>query len=90
MIKIHFDFVDGTEVSYSEGLDLKDNFNTNCLDFFCWDKDVDDVLVVDKKGNVLSRNTLLVNNTYTNKQIRKNHNIQKMLKAGSFNWQNKK
>ena len=87
MIKIHFDFVDGTEVSYSEGLKLKDNFNTNCLDFFCWDKDVDDVLVVDKNGNVLSRNTLLVKNTYTEKQIRKTHNIQKMLKAGSFKWQ---
>jgi len=87
MIKIHYDFTDGTEVSYAEGLELKSNFNTNCLDFFTFDIETDNVIVVDKKGNELCRDTLLVvGNSYTTKEIRKAHNIQKMLKANSFNW----
>lgn len=86
MITIHFDFTDGTEVSYAEGLELKDNFNTNCLDFFDFDTKVDEVQVVSKSGHFLSRNGLLYKNSYTDKEIRKAHNIQKMLKAGTFNW----
>jgi len=45
MIKINFDFTDGTEVSYIEGCELKDNFTTNCLDFFNNDEETDDVMV---------------------------------------------
>ena len=86
MIKIHYDFTNGTEVSYQEGLDLKDNFTTNCLDFFNFDEEVDDVIVIDKFGNTLRRNSLLISNPYIIKEIRKSHNIQKMLKANSFNW----
>ena len=86
MIKIHYDFTDGTEVSYIEGLKLKDNFTTNCLDFFCFDTDVDDVEVVSKNGDTLSRNSLLRPNEYTNKEMVKAHNIHKMLKAGAFKW----
>lgn len=88
MIKIHYDFVDGTEVSYLEGCKLKDNFTTNCLDFFNNDESVDDVIVVDKKGNTLSRKLLLKSGdlTYTNKDMREAHNLQKMLKANAFNW----
>ena len=33
MITIHYDFTDGTEVSYMEELVLGDNFKTNVLDF---------------------------------------------------------
>ena len=90
MIRIHYDFTDGTELSYEEGLYRRDDFSTNCLDFFCFDTDVDDVLVVDRKGNVLSRNALLKPNKFTMKEIRKSHNLQKLLKANSFNWRIKK
>lgn len=87
MIKIHFDYTDGTELSYQEGLDKGDGFNTNCLDFFTTDNDAFDVIVVDKKGNSISRNELLNNiGNYTTKEIRPEHNILKMLKANSFNW----
>ena len=89
MITIHYDFTDGTEVSYMEGLFLKDNFTTNCLDFFNNDVDVDDVVIIDKKGNRLSRRLLMTKGdiSYTNKDMSEAHNIQKMLKAKSFNWQ---
>ena len=86
MIKIHYDFTDGTEVSYKEGLELKDHFNTNCLDFFNWDENVSDVWVISANGSILSRNSLLKDGTYTTKHITKTHNIQKMLKANTFNW----
>lgn len=88
MIEIHYDFVDGTEVSYEEGLKLKDNFSTNCLDFFNNDIKIDDVVVIDKYGNKLSRKELMANtdSRITAKYMRKSHNIQKMLKANVFNW----
>ena len=90
MIKIHFDFTDNTEVSYKEGLILKDNFNTCCLDSFCTDCKATDVIIIDKSGNYISRNELLLNKgNYTSKQIRNAHNILKMFKANTFNWQSK-
>jgi hypothetical protein len=87
MIVIYFDFTDGTEVSYKEGIDKADNFTTNCLDFFSFDTKVDDVVVLRKDGKYISRNKLLLNDgTHTNKEIRKTHNIHKMLVSGSFNF----
>jgi hypothetical protein len=87
MIYIHYDFTNGTELSYIEGIDKGDNFNTSCLDFFTTEHPTDDVIVIDKNGNTLSRNRLLNEyGAYTEKEIRKSHNIQKMLKANSFNW----
>lgn len=87
MIKIHFDFTDGTEVSYIEGYELGDDFTTNCLDFFNNDEEVDDVVVIDKHGSQLSRKKLMSNKSeYTDKQMLNTHNLQKMLKAGSFRW----
>ena len=85
MIKIHYDFKDGSEISYKEGMDLKDGFNTHCLDFFTTDNEAEDVLIMSKNGKTLSRNELLENNgKYTLKEIRKEHNILKMFKANSF------
>lgn len=87
MITIHFDFANGTEISYKEGLNKKDDFNTCCLDFFCFDTNVDDVVIKSKNGNTLSRNNLLKKgNKHTLKEIRKSHNILKMFKSNSFNW----
>jgi len=90
-ITIHYDFTDGTEVSYAEGIfniNLGKSFTTNCLDFFTNIPYVDEVIVIDKLGNTLSRNKLMSNKSdYTNRDMREAHNLQKMLKANSFNWQ---
>ncbi len=88
MITIHYNFTDGTEVSYSEGCDLKDNFTTCCLDFFNNHEDVDDVIIIDSVGNTLSRKLLMTKGdlTYTNKDMRDVHNLQNMFKANSFIW----
>ena len=83
MITIHWDFTDGSEVSYQEGLELKDNFTTCCLEFFNMDIEVDDVVVVGRTGKKISRKNI---QQYTSKEIRKEHDIRKMLVAGSFNW----
>jgi hypothetical protein len=81
MITIHFDFVDGTEVSYLEGKKLGDNFTTNCLDFFNFDEITDDVIVLKKNGEKISRKNI---QNHTTKEIRPTHNIHKMLLANSF------
>lgn len=83
MITIHYDFTDGTEVSYQEGLELKDNFTTCCLDFFNMDIEVEDVIILKKDGKYISRKNI---QQHTIKEIRKAHNIHKMLIANTFNW----
>ena len=83
MIIIHYDFVDGTEVSYLEGLEAKDNFTTCCLDFFNQDIEVDEVIVLRKDGSKISRKNI---QQHTDKQIREAHNIHKMLLAQTFEW----
>lgn len=83
MITILWDFTTGKEVSYQEGIKLKDNFTTNCLDFFNMDIEVDEVLVLRSNGKRISRKNI---QQHANKEIRKEHNIHKMLVAGSFNW----
>jgi hypothetical protein len=83
MIKIHWDFTDGTEVSYIEGKSLGDGFSTHCLDFFNMDEKVDDVIVLRKDGKTISRKNI---NAHSVKEIRSSHNIRKMLVAGCFNW----
>lgn len=83
MIKIHYDFVDGSEISYDEGKTKKDGFNTNCLSFFTMENEADEVLVVKKDGSYISRNNI---NEHSAKEIRASHNIYKMLIAGAFEW----
>lgn len=84
MITIHWDFTDGSEVSYKEGLELKDNFTTCCLDFFNMDIDVDDVIIYRKDDKYISRKNIQKHSN--DKEIRDAHNIHKMLVAGYFNW----
>ena len=84
MITIHWDFTDGSEVSYQEGLELKDNFATCCLDFFNMDIDVDDVIICRRDDKYISRKN--IQNHSNGKEIRKAHNIHKMLVSGSFDW----
>ena len=83
MITIHWDFSDGTEVSYIEGKLLGDNFTTHCLDFFNMEEEVDDVVVLRSDGKKISRKDI---HLHSSKEIRISHNIHKMLKADSFNW----
>lgn len=83
MIEIHYDYHDGTEVSQSKGLELKDNFTTNYLSFFNNNEEVDDVIIKDKYDNYISRKELLENNL-----IRLEDDILTMLKANSFEWKN--
>jgi len=83
MITIHYDFTDGSEVSYHEGLVLKDNFTTCCLDFFNFDIETDDIIIIKKDGKKISRRYIQKHST---KEIRNSHNIHKMFIAGSFQW----
>lgn len=83
MIKIHYDFIDGTEISYKEGVLLKDNFTTCCLDFFNMDEIVDDVIIIMKDGRKISRKNI---HLHSSKEIRKFHNIHKMFLFNAFNW----
>ena len=55
MIEIHWDYTDGTEVSWIEGLKLCDNFTTCCTKFFNQDVITDDVVVLRKDGKKVSR-----------------------------------
>lgn len=82
MITIHWDFTDGTEISYIEGMESKNNFTTHCLDFFTMDSKVE-VIIYRKDGKKIS----LINiNNHSNKQIRNSHNARKMLVSGSLIW----
>jgi hypothetical protein len=84
MIIIHFDYTDGTELSYQEGIEKGSNFTTCCLDFFSFDT-LDNVIVLQKDGSYIDRDELLTNhNKYSSKEIRTSHNIQKLLKANAF------
>lgn len=83
MITIHWDFSDGTEVPYMQGKLLEDNFTTHCLDFFNMDERADDVVVLRSDGLKISRKNI---QEHSSKEIRKTHNIHKMLISGSFEW----
>lgn len=83
IITIHWDFSDGTEVSYVDGIIAEDSFTTHCLEFFNMDIDVDDVIVITRIGKKISRSNI---NKHTTKEIRKEHDIRKMLVAGKFEW----
>jgi hypothetical protein len=85
MIFIHYDFSEGHEISYVEGLSRKDDFITCCLDFFNNEVKTDDVIVLCRNGDYVSRKELLSGDTfYINKHIRYEHNIHKMLVAGAL------
>jgi hypothetical protein len=82
LIIINYDFISGNEVSYIEGKKLKDDFETNVLDFFNFDIKPN-VVVLKKDGSYINKEELLKNNgSYTKKEIRKSHNIIKLLKSG--------
>jgi len=86
MITINFDFTTGNEISYLEGKEKKTDFTTNCLQFFSFDTP-DNVIVRLKDGRYIDRDELLENTgEYTDKKIRKEHDIRKILVANGFSF----
>ena len=81
MITIHWDFTDGTEVSYITGKVLQDNFTTCCLEFFNMNQPCDDVIILRRNGQKISRNNIQLS---TDKEIRPEHDIRKLLVSGVF------
>jgi hypothetical protein len=86
MIIIHYDYTDGTEISYVEGLNCDKDFTTHCLEFFSAHYvTVGDIIVMCKDGRYASRNEILAGDKhYSVKKIRPEHNLRQMLIAGSF------
>lgn len=90
MIFIHWDYTDGSEISYAEGQknieNNNTNFNTNVLEFFSTETP-SNVVVLKRDGSYIDRNELMSNKgNYTLKEMRTAHNIQRMLVAGAFKW----
>jgi len=82
-IYIHWDYSDGTELSYIEGLNSKKSFTTNVLDFFCFDtKDADIIIIRANDDKIISRSNIQYHST--GKEIREEHDLVKLLKAGTF------
>lgn len=94
-IIIHWDFTLGNEQAYAtvkyklENMYSAENvIHTNCLDFFSCD--YPKTFLVRSDFTYISVDELLSNKTSYPKEIRKAHNLQKMLVAGSFDdcWTN--
>ena len=85
IIVIHYDFTDGSELSYIQGLNSKTAFTTHCLEFFSTENI--NAIVVKKNGEYIKVKDLLENTGFhTKKQIRKSHKLRKMLIANVFEW----
>lgn len=87
MITIHYDFTDGTEVSYLEGFNLwmeGTHFTTHCLEFFRFE--FGDVTIISSKGVIVLKDLLLNDKTYSKKHIRRSHDARKLLLEGSLIW----
>ncbi len=85
-ITIHYDFTDGTELSYYQGLTTNGDFNTCCLSFFSQEI-FGNVIIVKKDGSYIDKNEVLSNKyDYTDKNIKRSHNIYKMFMTGAFKW----
>ena len=84
-IRIHWDFSDGTELSFYESIQAYRNgekFNTHCLSFFDF---LFDCVLIKKNGETLTPNKLIEDRGfYTSKEIKHTHNIYRMLVAGAF------
>ena len=80
MITIHYDYTDGTEVSYIEGVRLGDNFTTTCTSFFSFMFSAD-VRVLKKDSTSITKSKLLANDSgiYSTNNIKGTEDIEKML-----------
>lgn len=91
MIIIHWDYSTGSEKSYAEVKQaLASHYgqliHTHVLDFFNTSTPVP-VWVLKEDGSYIDRDELRSGQgEYTPRDIRKEHNIHKMLIAGAFDW----
>lgn len=90
MIKIHYDFSDGTELllhQAKEALIRGESFTTHCTNFF--NTDNLECMIVCEDGRYMSVSELLENNKdqYTDKQIRKSHNLEQLFLSGCIKWE---
>ena len=83
LIEIRLDFALGNELSYIEGLNCKHAFATHCLEFFSTDNP--NAYIIRRDGKSIYVRDVL-DGLHCDKQIRKEHNIRKMLLAGCFSW----
>lgn len=87
-IIIRYDYKLGDELPYAqalEALERGEDFATNCLEFF--NADNLGAEVIRKDGKHISVENLLNNvGGHTQKHIRKEHNLHKILISGGFDW----
>ena len=84
-------FSDGTELPLhqaKQALIRGESFTTHCTNFF--NTDNPDCMIVCEDNRYILVEELLQNNEgqYTMKEIRKEHNIEKMFRAGAIRWEN--
>ncbi|MFY0656296.1 MAG: hypothetical protein JXR12_06070 [Neptunomonas phycophila] len=91
VINILMDSTSSICKSYDEVLEAieagEEYIETNCTDFFCFDMlDKDYDAIVHRHNGTIVLSALLddTNNIYTQKQLKKAHNVRKMLIAGAF------
>ena len=85
MITIHYDYTDGTEISYFKEMNSKADFTTNCLLFFNNDEE-QEVKILRENGDYIIKSDLFNTNFHTEKDIRIEHNILRIFIANGFRW----
>ena len=87
-IIIRYDYKVGDELPYAqalEALERGEDFATNCLEFF--NTDNLGAFVIREDGKCIFVEDLLNNvGGHTQKHIRKEHNLHKILISGGFDW----
>jgi hypothetical protein len=100
MIKIHFDFTDGTELSYSESIStIVESINNGTSDFathslevidqwLAFDRPPSEIVVLRKDGSYIDIKEVLKNDgNYGDKYLTRDHSLARMIKANALRWQ---
>ena len=93
MIKVHFDFTDGTELSFSESINNRTtDFTTHSLEvidqWLTFDRLLPEILVLRKDGSYIDIREVLNNDgKYGEKYLTREHSLTRMIKADALKWQ---
>ena len=93
MIKVHFDFTDGTELSYSESINNRTtDFTTHSLEiidqWLTFDRLLPEIIVLRKDGSYIDVREVLNNDgKYGDKYLTRDHSLALMIKASALKWQ---